>query len=432
MGVSTKNWAGNQRCVPVAVHEPTSTDEVAAIVRAAAEAGQRVKVMAGGHSFTDTAMTDGHLLSLDAMKCIIDVGGQDGLDVRMQAGIRLHDLNEQLAARGLALPNLGDIDRQSIAGATATATHGTGAGLGNIATRIVGMEIVTGDGTVRRCSETDDPELLRVARVGLGALGIVTEVTLRCVPAFNLRAVETIEPLADVIGDFRNFMHTTDHVEFYWMPGSRRCQVKRNTRTELPAEPQSKPAYIRDKWIGENLAFGTVCRVGRRFPALAPKVAKIVMSGASERDLIDRSDKVFCSPRKVRFLEMEYGLPIDALPDAIGRIQRLIATLPVKPMFPIEVRISAADDIPLSTANGRASAWIAVHQYIGVPYEAYFQGVETIMNDYNGRPHWGKMHFQTAATLAHRYPEWDTFQAWRQKLDPNGTFTNAYLDRVLG
>lgn len=432
MGVSTKNWAGNQRCVPVAVHEPGSTDEVAVIVRAAAEAGQRVKVIAGGHSFTDAAMTDGHLLSLDAMKRIIDVGGQDGLDVRMEAGIRIYDLNEQLAARGLALPNLGDIDRQSIAGATATATHGTGAGLGNIATRIVGMEIVTADGTVRRCSETDDPELLRVARVGLGALGIVTEMTLRCVPAFNLRAVETIEPLADVIGDFRNFMHSTDHVEFYWMPGSRRCQVKRNTRTELPAEPQSKAAYIRDKWIGENLAFGTVCRVGRRFPGLAPKVAKIVMSGASERDLIDRSDKVFCSPRKVRFLEMEYGLPIDAVPDAIGRIQQLIATLPVKPMFPIEVRISAADDIPLSTANGRASAWIAVHQYIGVPHEAYFQGVETIMNDYNGRPHWGKMHFQTAATLAHRYPEWDTFQSWRQKLDPNGTFTNAYLDRVLG
>jgi L-gulono-1,4-lactone dehydrogenase len=432
MAVSTKNWAGNQRCVPTAVHEPTTTDEVAAIVRRAAEAGERVKVIAGGHSFTDTAMTDGHLLSLDAMKRIIDVGGRDGLDVRVQAGIRLYDLNQQLTDRGLALPNLGDIDRQSIAGATATATHGTGAGLGNISTRIVGMEIVTGDGSVRRCTETDDPELLRVARVSLGALGIVTEVTLRCVPAFNLHAVETIEPLVDLLADFRTLMHSTDHVEFYWMPGSRRCQVKRNTRTELPAEPQSKAAYIRDKWIGENLAFGTVCRVGRRFPSLAPKVAKLVMFGAPERDLIDRSDKIFCSPRKVRFLEMEYGVPIDAVPDAIGRIHDLISTLPIKPMFPIEVRISAADDIPLSTANGRASGWIAVHQYVGVPHEAYFQGVESIMNDYNGRPHWGKLHFQTATTLAHRYPEWNTFQEWRDELDPNRTFTNAYLERVLG
>lgn len=418
--------------MPTAVHEPTTTDEVAAIVRRAADAGERVKVIAGGHSFTDTAMTDGHLLSLDAMKRILDIGGRDGLDVRVQAGIRLHDLNQQLADRGLALPNLGDIDKQSIAGATATATHGTGAGLGNISTRIVGMEIVTGDGSVRRCTETDDPELLRVARVSLGALGIVTEVTLRCVPAFNLHAVETIEPLVDLLADFRTLMHSTDHVEFYWMPGSRRCQVKRNTRTELPAEPQSKAAYIRDKWIGENLAFGTVCRVGRRFPSLAPKVAKLITVGAPERDLIDRSDKIFCSPRKVRFLEMEYGVPIDAVPDAIGRIHDLLDTLPIKPMFPIEVRISAADDIPLSTANGRASGWIAVHQYVGVPHEAYFQGVESIMNDYNGRPHWGKMHFQTATTLAHRYPEWSTFQEWRDELDPNRTFTNAYLERVLG
>lgn len=414
------------------MHQPSSTDEVVQIVKTAAAAGERVKVIASGHSFTDTAMTDGHLLSLDRMDRVVGVGGPDGFDVRVQAGIRLHVLNEQLAQRGLALPNLGDIDRQSIAGATSTATHGTGAALGNIATRIVGLQLVAADGTVHVADEEHDPELLRVARVSLGALGVITELTLRCVPAFNLRAVETIEPLVDVIGDFRNLMHETDHVEFYWMPGARRCQVKRNTRTDLPAEPQSRAAYIKDKWIGENLAFGAVCRVGRRFPSLAPKVAKLVMSAASERDLIDRSDKVFCSPRKVRFLEMEYGVPLDAVPDAIGRIQSLVSTLPVKPMFPIEVRASAPDDIPLSTGFGRASGWIAVHQYVGVPYESYFQGVESIMNDYGGRPHWGKLHFQTAATLAHRYPEWDTFQTWRAKLDPSGTFANAYLDRVLG
>ncbi len=429
MSVATRNWARNQRCTPHASHEPIATGEVARIVAGAAERGERVKVIAGGHSFTDVAMTDGHLLSLDRMNAILSV---DGNDVTMQAGIRLRDLNEQLAGRGLALPNLGDIDRQSIAGAASTATHGTGAAHGNLATRIVGFEMVTGDGSVIRAGERDDPELLRVGRVGLGALGVLTEVTIRCVPAFNLHAVETIEPLADVIADFRSVMHSTDHVEFYWMPGARRCQVKRNTRTDAPAAPQSRIGYVRDKWIGENLAFGTVCRVGRRFPSLAPRVAKLVMSAAAERDLIDRSDRVFCSPRHVRFLEMEYGVPFDAVPDALGRIDDLVDTLPVKPMFPIEVRASASDDIPLSTANGRRSGWIAVHQYAGVPYEAYFQGVEQIMNDYGGRPHWGKLHFQTAATLAHRYAEWETFQKWRAKLDPDGTFRNAYLDRVLG
>lgn len=429
MAVPTKNWAGNERCVPSHVHQPATTDEVATIVRNAAAAGERVKAIGGAHSFTGAAMTDGHLLSLDAMDRIVSV---DGADVTVQAGIRLRALNEQLHQHGLALPNLGDIDKQSIAGATATATHGTGTGLGNLATTIVGIEIVTGDGTVRRADEHHDPELLRVARVGLGALGILTEVTLRCVPAFNLRAVETIEPLADVLADFGNVMRSTDHVEFYWMPGARRCQVKRNTRTDEPLQPQPKLAYVRDKWIGENLAFGTVCRVGRRFPSLAPKVAGIIMKAAAERELVDRSDRVFCSPRRVHFVEMEYGVPFDAVPEALGRIAELVTTLPFPPMFPIEVRASKGDDIPLSTGNGRDSGWIAVHQYIGTPYEAYFQGVENIMNGLSGRPHWGKMHYQNSSTLSHCYPEWTTFQQWRAELDPTGTFRNAYLDRVLG
>ncbi len=429
MGVPTKNWAGNQRCLPAEVHQPRSTADVAAVVRAAVSAGQRVKVIGGAHSFTDAAMTDGHLLSLDAMNQVLAV---DGNDVTVQAGIRLRDLNDELYERGLAIPNLGDINVQSIAGATATATHGTGVAFPNVSTNIVGIELVTGDGTVVRADEDHEPELLRVARVGIGALGIVTEVTLRCVPAFNLRAVETIEVLADVLADFDEVMRSTDHVEFYMMPGARRCQVKRNTRTDEPARPQSRAGYVRDKWIGENLAFGTVCRVGRRFPSLAPKVAKLVMSAASERELVDRSDKVFCSPRHVHFVEMEYGIAFDAVPDAIGRIVELTSRLPYPPMFPIEVRSSHADDIPLSTGFGRRSGWIAVHQYVGVPYEAYFHGVEEIMNDYGGRPHWGKLHFQSASTLAERYPEWDTFQTWRGKLDPTGTFRNPYLDRVLG
>lgn len=429
MAVPTKNWAGNQRCVPTAVHEPRFTDEVVAVVRAAAAAGERVKVIAGAHSFTDTAMTDGHLLSLDAMNRVLAV---EGTDVTVQAGIRLRDLNEELFDRNLALPNLGDINVQSIAGAAATATHGTGAALGNLATTIVGMELVTGDGTVVRVDETNEPELLRVARVSLGALGIITEVTLRCVPAFNLHAVETVEPLADVLADFRATMHSADHVEFFWTPGARRCVVKRNRRTDEPARPPSRLEYVRDKWIAENLAFGLVCRVGRRVPTLAPKVGKLVASVASERDFVDRSDRVFSSPRHVRFLEMEYGIPFDAVPDALGRIGELAARLPFPPLFPIEVRASAGDDIPLSTAHGRDSGWIAVHQYVGTPYEAYFQGVERIMDDHDGRPHWGKLHYQDAGTLAPRYPEWDTFASWRSKLDPTGTFRNTYLDRVLG
>jgi L-gulono-1,4-lactone dehydrogenase len=426
-----RNWARNEACIPAEVRTPGSTDEVASIVTAARNAEMRVKVIGAGHSFTPAAMTNGSMLSLDRMDGVLSVD-TERRQVTVQAGIRLRDLNERLAEVGLALPNLGDINVQSVAGAISTATHGTGLGLGNLATTVVGMELVDGTGAVRRCSSDDDPELLRVARVGVGALGVVTAVTLQCVEAFDLHAAETIEVLDEVLADFESFTGSADHAELYWMPGSRRCQVKRNRRTAEAARPQSTAAYVRDKWIGENLAFGLVCRVGRTFPSLAPRVSKLVMSAAAERDLIDRSDRIFSSPRHVRFLEMEYGIPVDAVPEALGRVRALAADLPYPPMFPIEVRVSAADDIPLSTGFGRTSGWIAVHQYRGAPYEAYFQGVEAIMDDYDGRPHWGKLHFQSASTLRPRYPEWDVFAAWRSKLDPSGTFRNPYLDRVLG
>ena len=422
------NWAGNQRWIAAERAEPRSVDELADIVRRAHESGRRVKAIGAGHSFTAAASTDGVQISLDRMARVLEVD-LPASRVRVEAGIRLHALNEALAAVALAMPNLGDIDQQSIAGAIATATHGTGLDLGNLATTVVGMELVDGRGTVRRL----DGDLLRVARVGLGALGIVTEVTLQCVPAFRLHARETVEPLDDLLDGLIEQATAVDHFELYWMPGGgRRCQVKRNLRTDEPLRPQPRLAYARDKWLGENLGFGLVCRVGRRFPRAVPRLAKVVTSAAGERDLVDRSDKVFCSPRRVRFVEMEYGLPVEHLADAVRAVRTFAATLPTPILFPIEVRVSAGDDIPLSTAFGRQSGWIAVHQYRGAPYEEYFAGVERIMDELDGRPHWGKLHTQRADTLAPRYPQWVDFQAARDELDPDRTFTNPYLDRVLG
>ncbi len=426
-----RNWARNEGCVPSGFARPRSTAEVAALVTDAHRTGGRVKVIGAGHSFTPIAMTNGTMLTLDDMAGVTDVDRSRGR-VTVQGGIRLRDLNDRLAAVGLALPNLGDINVQSIAGAINTATHGTGIELGNLATAVVGLELVTGTGTVVTCSDSEDPDLLRVARVGLGALGIVTSVTLQCVPAFNLHAVETIEPFDDVLEGFESLAVSADHAELYWMPGTSRCLVKRNHRTDEPARPQSRVAYVRDKWLGENLGFGLVCRAGRRFPSIAPRVAKLVTAGAAERDLVDRSDRIFSSPRHVRFLEMEYGLPIEAVPEAVRRVRSLTTELAFPPLFPIEVRVSAADDISLSTGHGRTNGWIAVHQYRGAPYEAYFHGVEAIMDDYDGRPHWGKLHYQTAATLRPRYPAWDDFMRARGQLDPAGTFHNQYLERVLG
>ncbi len=423
------NWARNQRCVPDAVHQPTSTDEVARIVRQAHEAGQRVKVIGAGHSFTATAMTDGVMLRLDNMTQILNVDGETG-QVHVQAGATLHDFCRELHSYGLALPNLGDIDVQSIAGAISTATHGTGSGLGNLATNVVAMTLVNGKGEIVELNE-GDPRI-SIAAVGVGALGIVCEVVLQCVPSFRLHAYETIEYLDDLLDDIPSFAESADHAEFFWMPGARRCQVKRNQRTTEDIQRPGKAAYFRDKYVAENLAFGTVCRVGRRWPSLAPRIAKLVSTSVSERDLIDDSFRVFASPRLVRFVEMEYGIPIECLPEAVQRVREVTKHLSFPSLFPIEVRVSAADDIALSTGFGRLNGWVAVHQYVGAPYESYFQQVADIMDSYGGRPHWGKMHYLNAAQLCKRYPRWGEFQELRATLDPDGIFRNEYVDRVLG
>lgn len=426
-----RNWARNQQCRPSRIERPGSTDEVAAIVAGAGRERQRVKVIGAGHSFTSAAMTDGVLLSLDRMQHVRQVDRGRG-QITVDAGITLRALADELAVVGLAMPNLGDINVQSAAGATSTATHGTGRAFGNLATTIVGIELVDGTGDVLQCDAEHDPELLRVARVGVGALGVVTSLTLQCVPAFDLHARETIEPLDDLLADIDAFSRSADHAEFYWMPGSARCQVKRNQHTDEPRRPQSRLAYTRDKYLAENGAFGAACFLGRWIPPLAPSIGRVVASAMSERELIDRSDRVFASPRHVRFVEMEYGVPIEHLAEVVDRVRHLTRTLRRPPLFPIEVRMSAADDIPLSTGYGRESGWVAVHQYRGAPYEDYFHGVEAIVDEFEGRPHWGKLHFQSAGSLSERYPEWDAFMAARARLDPIGTFRNDYLDRVLG
>ncbi len=424
------NWAGNQQCAPHAIEHPASEDELVAIVRQAVDHERRVKVVGAGHSFTAIACTDGHLVDLSRYGRVLDHDSR-AATVTVQAGIKLNTLCEELDRRGLALENMGDIAYQSIAGATATATHGTGVRFGNLSSRIVGMRLIDGTGEIVECSATQRPELFDVARVGIGAIGVVSALTLQCVPAFRLHAVEEPMPVDDVLRDFDGFFSSTDHVEMYWIPGTRWALTKRNTRTADPPSPRPRARAFVDDTVLTNGSFGLLCRVGRRFPRAIPRLAKLLTTAGSA-DFVDRSDKVFTSPRLVHFYEMEYAIPAEAVPEALNRVRALVDRLGVPISFPVEVRVVAGDDIALSTAYGRATGYIAVHVYRGTPYDQYFQGVEAIMDDYGGRPHWGKMHFQAAATLAPRYPRWDAFQKVRDEIDPQRTFTNPYLDRVLG
>jgi len=425
-----RNWAGNQVCSPVALEQPGTDAELVEIAKEAAAKGTRVKVVGAGHSFTDIACTDGVQVSLDNYDRVLYVD-RERARVTVQAGIRLWALNEALAARGLALENLGDIAYQSIAGAISTSTHGTGANFGGLATQVVGLDLICADGSVVSCSAEEEPETFHAARVGLGALGVLSTVTLQCVPGYNLRAVEEPMRVDHVLEHVDEYVAENDHFEFYWVPHTGWALTKRNNRTNDEAAGRSRFGEFRDRVLLENLAFGATARVGRLRPAWIPRLARILPS-TGRTEYVERSYRVFASPRYVHFYEMEYSIPRQHAATAVSQLIDFVRTSGLQISFPVEVRFTAPDDIPLSTATGRESTYIAVHVYRGMPYEQYFRGVEAIMDKLDGRPHWGKLHYQSAATLAPKYPQWNQWQGVRRRLDPDGRFANAYTERVLG
>jgi FAD-linked oxidoreductase len=425
------NWAGDEGCRPREIAHPGSIEEIAAAVERAAREGLRVRVAGAGHSFGDIACSDGLLIVLDRIQRVLDVDPESRL-VRVQGGITIAQLNARLAEHGLALENLGDIDVQSIAGAISTATHGTGARLRNIPSQVVELTLVLADGSTLVCSEERDHELLRAARVSLGALGVVAEVTLRCVPAFTLRGIDASAPLKETLDRFQELALGNEHFEFFVFPHCDVALTRTNNRTEELPRPRGRAAKYMNDILLTNHAFGLFCRLGKAMPNRIPQINRIVTRLAGTTKRTDRSDRIFASPRLVRFTEMEYALPREHTTDAVRRVMETIEERGFAVPFPIEVRTVAPDDALLSTAHGRESGFVAVHMYRGMEWRAYFEAVEEIMSSLDGRPHWGKRHFQTAATLRPRYLEWDRFQAVRARLDPQGRFANAWTDRVLG
>jgi L-gulono-1,4-lactone dehydrogenase len=426
-----RNWAGDQRCVPAAFERPRTIEELSAAIASARDQGLRVRMVGSGHSFSDIACSDGLMLSLDGLASVLDVDRSAGL-VRVGAGITIRELSRQLAAHALAMENLGDIDVQSIAGAISTATHGTGAGLGNISSQVTALKLVLGDGSVLECSQEQDEEAFRAARVGLGALGAIAEVTLRCVPAFTLHGVDAPAPLADTLERFDQLVGDNDHFEFFVFPHAATALTRTNNRTTQPARPRGAAAAYANDVLLANHAFEMLCRAGRRLPSRIPELNRLVTRLAGRSERVERSFDIFASPRLVRFTEMEYALPREHTVQALRRVMAMIDERGFAVPFPIEVRTVAPDDAFLSTAAGRDSGFVAVHMYRGMTWEPYFRAVEAIMDELDGRPHWGKRHFQTAATLRTRYPDWNRFHEVRARLDPDGVFANDWTDRVLG
>ncbi|MFF1574087.1 D-arabinono-1,4-lactone oxidase [Leifsonia sp. NPDC058292] len=432
-GAVWRNWARSEKIRPARVERPATADAVQRAVAAAARQGMRVKAIGAGHSFTAIAAAPGVQLDLTDLTGVIAVDETLGR-VRLAAGTRLHQLPRLLKPYGLALENMGDIDRQTIAGATSTGTHGTGGGFGGLATQIVALTLVTASGALLTISETENADLLPAARLGLGALGVIVDLTIQCVPAYLLQAVERPEPLSAALESYLERSAREDHFEFYWFPHTETALTKTNTR--LPFDEARAPLPAFSRWLDDELLanglYRGVCALGTAVPAVVPPFSRLAQKLTGNRDFTDASPNVFVTNRTVRFREMEYALPRAAVPAALAEVKALIEKRDWRISFPVEVRSAAADDNWLSTAYGRESGYIAVHRYYRENPHPYFRAVEEIMTAHDGRPHWGKMHYRDAESLRAAYPRFDDFVAVRDRLDPEGRFANEYLARVLG
>ncbi len=427
-----RNWAGNQQGTGVDVVHPAGSDAIAATLAQASGSGRRVRPIGSGHSFTAIGRPEDVQLVLDRHAGW--VGIDDAGLVTVQAGMPLHRLNAELAARGWALTNLGDIDRQTVSGALSTGTHGTGARFGGLATQLRALQLVLPDGSRLRCSAEENAEVFAAARIGLGALGVLDTVTLQAEPAFALRAEEGPARLGELLEGFDEFMDSTDHVEFYWFPHTDRCLTKRNTRVSLEAglAPLSRWKSVWEDEVLSNAVFAGIVATGRRRPELIPRLAAVTAGGLGRRTWTAASHSVFVSRRRVRFLEMEYAVPRAEAPAILAELHRIASAGEFRAAFPVEVRVAAADDIPLSTASGRDTAYIAAHVPARTDPGAWFAALESMAGSVGGRPHWGKLHGLDAAALRTRYPRFDEFTALRARLDPQGVLGNAHLERVLG
>jgi len=431
MAKEWRNWAGDQRCLPVRIEEPGGRGDLVEMVKRACDAGLTVRAVGIGHSFTAVACTGGVMLDLRRLGRILDVDQERSL-VKVEAGIDLRTLNDTLWGYGMALENLGDIDKQTVSGAISTATHGTGARFRNLSSLIEGMELVLPDGTLLDLTLESDPEALRAARVSMGALGVIATVTLRTVPAFTIKRVDSPLPLEETLERIDDLADGSDHFEFYVFPHTDRALLRQSERTDEPPKPRNPILEFGNEVVIENWVLGAFARLGRRSPSRVPALSRFVSKQLGDATKQDRSYRVFASERRVRFTEMEYAIPRRHAAEAVRRALDAAERADPPVGFPIEVRFVAGDDALLSPAHDRDTCYIAVHQFEGISWEGYFRSIEAIMDEYGGRPHWGKRHFQTVETLAERYPGWEDFQALRSRLDPDGHFRNYYLDRVLG
>ncbi len=427
-----RNWSGLEAARPSRVEEPADTAAIVAAVQRARSEGSTVKMVGTGHSFTAISAPEDTMLRPTHLGGILAVD-RDAMTVTALAGTQLKVLNAQLEALGLSLHNMGDIAEQTLAGATSTGTHGTGGIAASLSAQICGLELVTGTGDVVQATETSSPELLEFARLGLGALGVLTTITFRVEPLFALEANETPMSWDEALDGFDERVAAHHHVDTYWFPHTDRMMTKTNDRLDdLDVAPLPR---LREWWDDEflsNSLFGALNHLTNAVPAMIPRFNQVSSRLLSARSYSNVAHRVFTSPRTVVFREMEYAVPREAGVTALREARAALERSDLRITFPVEIRVTPADDIPMSTSTGRDSLYLAFHTHRDADHLAYFALIEPIMRAHDGRPHWGKVHTRTAADLAPAYPRFEEFLALRDKLDPDRVFANPYLRRVLG
>ncbi len=425
-----KNWSGIVSYQPQKVYMPYSEEEIVEVVKHNAARKRKMRTIGSGHSWTPLCETEQSLISLDNYQGIESVN-HAAMQATVYAGTKIHQLTQMLFQEGLALENLGDIDRQSIAGAISTGTHGTGINFGIIPTQIIGLKLVTASGDVVTCSAQENPDVFKAAQVSLGTLGIISTITFQCVPAYKLRYVADKESLRSCLANIDNYNAHNRNFEFYWFPYSDVCQTKFSNITDEPVQDNPVSDYLNGVVL-ENGIFGAVSEAVRLAPNLTTKVAKLASTLVSPFSKTNWSHKVYATPRMVKFNEMEYNIPIEHFKDTLLEVVDAFNHYRFKVHFPLENRFLKGDDIYLSPAYGRDSAHISFHVYKGMPYKAYFDAMESICRNHQGRPHWGKLHNLTAQELQPLFPKWNDFLNVRRSLDPNGLFLNGYLRQLFG
>jgi len=427
--IQWQNWSGSVRTRLREVARPQSIDELARLIGQWGRDGRQVRVVGSGHSFMPLAQTDDILLSLDGVQGIESIDEAAGT-ADVLGGTKLKLLGDELLAHGLAQENLGDIDVQSIAGAISTGTHGTGVRFGTLSTQVAGLTLVTASGELVECSPEQNPDLFKAAQVSVGALGVIAKVKLRVVPAQRHRYQVRRERLDDCLANLERYKQENSHFEFFWLPYTKYVQAKFLNETEAPASKGTLWGNI-NKIVLENWVYWLLSETCRIVPGATKTVARISGEAISPVEEVDYSHRLFATPRMVRFQEMEYNIPAQHFTAVLAEIKACIEQRRFNVHFPIECRFVRGDDIWLSPAYQRDSAYIAVHMYRGMPYLDYFHAVEDIFRRYDGRPHWGKLNTRSAAEFATLYPHWEDFRRIRRSLDPGGLFLNDYLRSIF-